>query len=36
VFTLAARLIANRDVRPSWVDGDKYKAAGDKLYNKKR
>jgi len=34
-FTLAARLIADRDVRPRWIDGDKYKAAADKLYGKK-
>lgn len=34
-FTLAARLIANRDVRPYWVDGDKYEEVGDRLYNKK-
>ena len=33
-FTLAARLIANRDTRPYWVEGDKYRAAGDALYNK--
>lgn len=35
-FTLAARLIANRDVRPYWVEGDKYEKAGDKLYEKKK
>lgn len=33
-YTLAARLIANRDVRPYWVKGDKYEEMGDKLYNK--
>jgi hypothetical protein len=32
-FTLAARLIANRDVKPYWVEGDKYREAGDKLYD---
>ncbi len=35
-FTLAARLIANRDTRPYWVDGDKYREAGDKLYGVKK
>ncbi len=35
VFTLAARLIADRDVRPNWVEGDKYEAAGKKLYGTK-
>ncbi len=35
-FTLAARLIANRDSRPVWVDGDKYKEAGDKLYGTRK
>jgi len=35
-FTLSARLIANRDVKPYWVDGDKYRAAGDKLYGVKK
>ena len=34
-FTLAARLIADRDERPYWVDGDKYREAGDKLYGSK-
>lgn len=34
IFTLAARLIANRDSRPEWVEGDKYKEVGDKLYGK--
>lgn len=34
-FTLAARLIANRDTRPYWAEGDKYEEAGDKLYEKK-
>ena len=34
-FTLAARLIANRDVRPYWVEGDKYEEIGNKLYNNK-
>ncbi|MGB3801227.1 MAG: M28 family peptidase [Lewinella sp.] len=32
IFTLAARLIANRDVVPFWTDGDKYEAAGKSLY----
>ncbi|CAH1002146.1 hypothetical protein LEM8419_03063 [Neolewinella maritima] len=32
VFTLAARLIANRDTVPTWVEGDKYEAAGKTLY----
>lgn len=35
-FTLAARLIANRATRPYWVDGDKYRKAGDKLYGVKK
>lgn len=35
-FTLAARLIANRDVRPYWAPGDKYEEAGDALYGSKR
>ena len=34
-FTLAARNIANRDVKPYWKEGDKYREAGDALYNKK-
>ncbi|MEL7161810.1 MAG: M28 family peptidase, partial [Bacteroidota bacterium] len=34
-FTLAARLIANRDVRPNWAEGDKYEEAGKKLYGTK-
>ncbi|PPK84389.1 peptidase M28-like protein [Neolewinella xylanilytica] len=32
IFTLAARLIANRDVVPFWTEGDKYEAAGKSLY----
>ena len=32
VFTLAARLIANRDTVPFWVEGDKYEKAGKTLY----
>ena len=32
VFSLAARLIANRDSVPFWVEGDKYEAAGKTLY----
>ncbi|WP_116108242.1 M28 family peptidase [Lewinella sp. IMCC34191] len=32
IFTLAARLIANRDVVPFWNEGDKYEAAGQSLY----
>ena len=32
IFTLAARLIANRDVVPFWTEGDKYEAAGKALY----
>jgi len=35
-FTLAARLIADRDVKPYWVEGDKYREAGDKLYGVKK
>ena len=35
VFTLAARLIANRDTVPFWGEGDKYEAAGRSLYGKK-
>ncbi len=31
-FTLAARLIANRDTVPFWVEGDKYESAGKELY----
>ncbi len=34
-FTLAARLIADRDTRPFWAEGDKYEDVGKKLYNKK-
>ena len=30
-FTLAARLIANRDVKPYWAPGDKYEEAGESL-----
>jgi hypothetical protein len=36
IFTLAARLIANRDVRPIWVEGDKYEEAGKKLYGTRK
>lgn len=36
IFTLAARMIANRDSRPEWVEGDKYKEAGDKLYGARK
>ena len=32
IFTLAARLIANRDVVPFWTEGDKYEDAGKSLY----
>ena len=32
IFTLAARLIANRDTLPFWVEGDKYEEAGKTLY----
>ena len=32
VFTLAARMIADRDTVPFWVEGDKYEAAGKSLY----
>lgn len=32
VFTLAARLIANRDTVPFWMKGDKYEMAGKDLY----
>ena len=34
-FTLSARLIANRDTRPFWAEGDKYEEAGRDLYNQK-
>ena len=36
VFTLAARLIANRDTVPFWVEGDKYEAAGKTLYGSRK
>ncbi|MTB50947.1 M28 family peptidase [Lewinella sp. W8] len=36
IFTLAARLIADRDVRPIWVEGDKYQEAGKKLYGTRK
>jgi len=36
IFTLAARMIANRDSRPEWVEDDKYKEAGDKLYGTRK
>ena len=32
IFTLAARLIADRDVVPFWTEGDKYEDAGKALY----
>ena len=32
IYTLAARLIANRDSLPFWVEGDKYETAGKTLY----
>ncbi|MEM1325647.1 MAG: M28 family peptidase [Bacteroidota bacterium] len=32
-FAYAARLIANKTERPMWKEGDKYEAAGKKLYN---
>lgn len=35
IYTLAARLIANKDERPYWVAGDKYEEAGNKLYGTK-
>lgn len=35
IFTLAARLIANRDTVPFWSEGDKYEAAGQSLYGKR-
>lgn len=35
-FTLAARLIANRTVRPYWFPGDKYEEAGNELYGTKK
>ena len=35
-FTLAARLIANRDVKPYWKAGDKYEEAGKDLYGTDR
>ncbi|WP_116127445.1 M28 family peptidase [Lewinella sp. IMCC34183] len=34
VFTLAARLIANRPTVPFWKEGDKYETAGRALYGK--
>lgn len=34
VYTLAARLIANRNERPTWKEGDKYFQAGQELYGK--
>lgn len=33
-YAFLARLIANDENRPTWVDGDKYFEAGQKLYNK--
>ncbi|MEO0789361.1 MAG: M28 family peptidase, partial [Bacteroidota bacterium] len=33
-FTYAARLIADRDERPFWIEGDKYEEAGLELYNR--
>jgi len=33
VFSLAARLVADKDERPQWKAGDKYEAAGKALYN---
>ena len=36
VFTLAARLIANRDTVPFWVEGDKYEDAGKTLYGSRK
>ncbi|MEM9885238.1 MAG: M28 family peptidase [Bacteroidota bacterium] len=32
-FTHAARLIADKDNRPKWVEGDKYEEAGQQLYD---
>ncbi len=32
IYTLAARLIANRDSLPFWIEGDKYESAGKTLY----
>lgn len=34
-FTLAARFIADRNIRPYWKPGDKYEAAGNQLYNRR-
>ncbi|MEM6395683.1 MAG: M28 family peptidase [Bacteroidota bacterium] len=33
-YTYAARLIADRDERPFWIEGDKYEEAGLELYNR--
>lgn len=33
-YTYATRLIADRKVAPQWIAGDKYEAAGKKLYGK--
>ncbi|MEL6923473.1 MAG: M28 family peptidase [Bacteroidota bacterium] len=33
-FAMAARLIADKDERPQWKEGDKYEAAGKTLYGK--
>lgn len=32
IYTLAARLIANQEQLPFWVEGDKYRTVGDQLY----
>ncbi|MEM7572516.1 MAG: M28 family peptidase [Bacteroidota bacterium] len=34
-YTYAARLIANRDEPPFWIEGDKYEEAGKELYNRR-
>jgi len=33
-FIRTARLIANADQRPMWIEGDKYEGAGKELYNR--
>ncbi|MEM9722002.1 MAG: M28 family peptidase [Bacteroidota bacterium] len=32
-YAYSARLIADKEVRPFWISGDKYEEAGKKLYN---
>jgi hypothetical protein len=33
-FARTARLIADKDIRPMWIEGDKYEEAGKELYNR--